>query len=366
MSAKRTRVLVVDDSLSVRKAVMEALTSDPDLEIIGEAADGRRGIALCSELRPDVVTMDMVMPEMTGLAATEHIMAHCPTPILIVSASVNRREAFDTFDALAAGAVDVLDKPTAREPSDAWATKLRAAVKMAARIQVIRHPRARLAPAAQARRASIGARGRHAEPDRRARRPKRLAAIGGSSGAPAAAATILRGLPRGFPLPVLLVIHISPTFAAPLAAWLAQQTGLPVRLAADGELLPHAGVVLMAPADRHLLVRGERVRLDGGSERHSCRPSVDVLFESVARDLGEHAIGCLLTGMGTDGAAGLLAIKRAGGETMVQDERTSEIYGMPREAVRLGAASRVLPLDAIASSIAAAAGITAIPRGGGR
>ncbi|MFT3767672.1 MAG: chemotaxis-specific protein-glutamate methyltransferase CheB [Minicystis sp.] len=350
MNVKRTRVLVVEDSLTVRKRVVEALSADPELEVVGEAEDGGRGVELCQALRPDVVTMDMMMPVATGLAATEQIMARCPTPILIVSASVNRTEGLQTFDALAAGAVDVLDKPVIGEPSVAWARKLCAAVKMTARIRVIRRP---------CRRASAEpARPDQPETARRASRlAPRLVVIGASTGGPVAVARVLRGLPARYPLPVLLVIHVSPLFGASLAEWLGQQCSLPVRLA-DGDVpLPPLGVpgVIMAPPDRHLVVQGGRLRLDAGAERHSCRPSVDVLFESAARDVGERVIGCLLTGMGVDGAAGLAAIHRAGGETIAQDEATSEISGMPREAVRLGAAARVLPIDRIGPALALAA-----------
>jgi two-component system chemotaxis response regulator CheB len=351
---KPTRVLVVEDSLSVRKRLVELLSAEPDLEVVGEAEDGRLGVAMCRALRPDVVTMDMAMPIMTGLHATEQIMAECPTPILILSASFNRDETHQTFDALAAGAVDVLDKPGPGELPARWAEKLRAAVRMVAKIRVIRHPRARLrrAPEPSAVRAEAGA-----------RCAKRLAVIGGSTGAPAAIAEILRRLPAAYPLPVVVVIHISPQFAGSLADWLAAQSALRVTIPADGEPLPRSGVWL-APASRHLVVRGGLLRLDDGPERHACCPSIDVLFESVAEEIGAGAVACLLTGMGADGAAGLLRILRAGGETIAQDEATSQIYGMPREAVRLGAAARVLPLDGIAKALLAAAG-EAGPHGGG-
>jgi two-component system chemotaxis response regulator CheB len=227
---------------------------------------------------------------------------------------------------------------------------------LAARIRVIRHPRAGVSAALEARRAARP-RARDGVPERRPAAAKRLVVIGGSTGAPGAVARILRDLPRSFPLPLIVVIHISPLFSQSLAEWLGTHTSLSVRLATDGEPLPPPGspVVLMAPADRHVTVACGRIRLDAGPERHSCRPSVDVLFESVAREIGDQVVACLLTGMGADGAAGLLAIRRAGGDTIAQDEATSEIYGMPREAARLGAALRVLPLDWIAPALVAAA-----------
>lgn len=347
MIGKQTRVLVVDDSITSRKRLVEALSADPELEVVGEAEDGARGIELAEVLAPDVITMDMVMPGVTGLAATEHIMAHCPTPILIVSGCLGRREARVTERALAAGAVDVLDKPAPGEPQGAWAGRLRAAVKMAARIRVIRHLRRRGAQRSEPRRARSGKELTHVM-------SPRIIAVGGSTGGPVAVASLLRALPADYPIPVLVVIHVSASFGPSLSEWLAGQSNLPVRVAVDGEPLPRSGVIL-APADAHMLLSGGRVRLSDGPERHACRPSVDVLFESIARELGPRAIGCLLTGMGCDGAEGLLAMRRAGAETIAQDEATSRIYGMPKEAAIRGAAAHVLPIDAIAEALLRAA-----------
>jgi two-component system, chemotaxis family, protein-glutamate methylesterase/glutaminase len=337
-----TRVLVVEDSLTIRKHLVELFTNTEGFEVVGEADNGKTGIELCERLRPDVITMDMMLPVMTGVAATEYIMAYCPTPILIVSASTNRGELFKTYDALAAGAVDVLEKPTGT-PDQGWEAELLSAVRMVARIRVITHPRARLARM-----------GRPRETDFRvtdlAPRDYRLIAVGASTGGPGAVLSLLGGLPRGFNIPILLLIHISESFGAALAEWLADQTGFSVRYASDGERLPQRGTsgILMAPPGRHLEVRGRRLVLTSGPERHSCRPSVDVLFESIAREAGPEAIGCLLTGMGKDGAAGLLQIRQSGGLTIAQDEKTSVVFGMPGEAVKLGAAAHVLALDDIA------------------
>lgn len=346
---KPIRVLVVEDSLTVRKYLCDVLASDPELEVVGEASDGRHAIELCQQLRPDVVTMDMVLPVMTGLAATEYIMAHRPTPILVVSASTNRGELFKTYDALAAGAVDVLEKPTGDEPDAVWERQFCSTVKLIARIQVITHPRARL-----------GSLGRTPPPlpdlpPPTSRRGK-VIALGASTGGPGAIVEVLRGLPAPCAVPILLVLHIGEPFGTAFAEWLNNQSGHRVSYARDGELVAgRAGTVSMAPPDHHLVVRGGRTYLNTDAERHSCRPSVDVLFESVARDYGASAIAALLTGMGRDGAAGLLAIRRAGGATIAQDEATSVVYGMPREAVLLGAAERVLPLGEIGPALAALA-----------
>lgn len=336
--------------MTVRRRLVEVLNADPELQVAGEAADGKTAIEMCQTLRPDVVTLDMILPVMSGLAATEYIMAYCPTPILIVSSSTNRGELFKTYDALAAGALDVLEKPKGNEQDGSWERKIIATVKLLARVRVITHIRARLQQTAVPHPTPAGV----PEP---VSNGYRLIAMGASTGGPAAAKLILETLARDFPLPILLVIHIGQAFGAALAEWLNGQSHIPVRCAGDGEPLPPPGeaLVLMAPPDRHLIVRDGRTRLTLEPERHSCRPSVDVLFESVAKEMGDSSIGCLLTGMGKDGAAGLLAIRRAGGRTLAQDELTSTVFGMPAEAIRLGGAERVLGVREVATELIALA-----------
>ena len=347
----KTRVLIVEDSLTVRKYLAEVLGSDPDLEVIGEAEDGRRAIELCLALRPDVITLDMMLPIMSGVAVTEYVMAFCPVPILVVSASTNRGELYKTYDALAAGALDVLEKPTGDEHDAVWERSLLSAVKMAARIKVITHIRAKIGS-----RATPSPHSSARVESHNGLKHSRIVAIGGSTGSPAAIVEILRGLPSDFPVPILLVIHISRIFGGAFAEWLDAQSKLRVRYAKDGERLPTSGQpgVLMAPPGFHLLVRGENLRLTFGPERNSCRPSVDVLFESLAQVFGDQTTACLLTGMGRDGAAGLLALRRVGALTLAQDEASSVVFGMPKEAIQIGAASRVLALADIASALVAA------------
>ncbi|MBI2518520.1 MAG: chemotaxis-specific protein-glutamate methyltransferase CheB [Opitutae bacterium] len=344
------RVMVVDDSVTVRKRIVEVLSAQPDFSVVAEAANGQEAIETCQRLRPDAITLDMMMPVMTGLAATEYIMAYCPTPILVVSSSFNRGELFKTYDALAAGALDVLEKPDAEGDGLAWERQLVSTLRLVARIKVITHPRGRL-PHLQDR-ARVGP-GQLPLPNL-ARADCRLVAIGASTGGPGALVEILNALPRDFALPLLVVLHISPAFGGAFADWLQGLSNFSVTFAKDGEPLPRPGTcrVVMAPPDRHLVVSEGRMRLSAEPERHSCRPSVDVLFESVARELGSASAACLLTGMGRDGAAGLLAIRRAGGLTLVQDESTSVVFGMPREAIALGAAGEVLRLDQIAPVLA--------------
>ncbi|HEY4186520.1 MAG TPA: chemotaxis-specific protein-glutamate methyltransferase CheB [Polyangia bacterium] len=350
---RRTRVLVVEDSLTVRRRLVEVLTADPEIDVVGEAEDGKRAIELCLALRPDVITLDMMLPVMTGLAATEYIMAHCPTPILVVSASTNRGELFRTYEALSAGAVDVLEKPRGDEPDGVWEEKFLGLLKLVSRIRVITHLRGRqLQPPS----ATIDALGlaSFVPVVAGSRQECTTIAIGASTGGPGAIVDILRALPHHLRLPILLVLHIGEPFGQAFADWLDGQSSRPVAFAVDGEPLSGTvGRVVMAPPNRHLVVGGGRLHLTRDPERHSCRPSVDVLFESVAREIGSAAAGCLLTGMGRDGASGLLDIRRAGGLTIAQDEATSVVYGMPREAVLLDAAERVLPLQAIAPALGA-------------
>ncbi len=344
MSAARIRVLVAEDSMTVRRRLCEILSADPGIEVVGEAADGKRAIELCRELRPHIITMDMMMPVMSGLAATEFIMAHFPTPIVIVSSSTNRGELFKTYEALAAGAIDVLEKPSGGD-DEAWVGHFLSTVKLVSRIKPITHPRARLMGYGR----GLATTPASPSPDQRIR----IVGIGASTGGPAAIVDVLKALPADFPLPVLIVMHLGQPFATAFAEWLDGQTTHRVAYAQDGDSLASAtGKVIMAPPDLHMEVSSGRVWLTATPERHFCRPSVDVLFESLAREYGASAAACLLTGMGRDGATGLLEIRRAGGVTMAQDEATSVVYGMPREAVLLGAAQRVLPINEIGSALA--------------
>jgi two-component system chemotaxis response regulator CheB len=347
---KKIRVLVVEDSLTVRRHLCDVLAADPEIEVVAEAGDGKQAIELCQQLRPDAVTLDMMLPMMSGLAATEFIMAYCPTPILVVSSSTNRGELFRTYDALAAGAVDVLEKPLGTEADGEWERRLVASVKLVARIKVITHPRARLGLARTAVPEASGG------PEARPAGGARVICVGASTGGPGALVEILQELKSPVAVPLLVVLHIGELFGTAFAEWLDGQSGHRVAFARDGEALAAtAGRVVLAPPGQHLVVRDGRLRLTRDPERHSCRPSVDSLFDSVAREYGASAVACLLTGMGRDGAEGLLRVRQAGGLTIAQDEATSVVYGMPREAVLLGAAARVLPLGEIAALLAGVA-----------
>ncbi|MCA2212079.1 chemotaxis-specific protein-glutamate methyltransferase CheB [Jidongwangia harbinensis] len=347
------RVLVVEDSATMRHHLRASLAADPDLVVVGEAHDGGQAVELCGRLRPDVVTMDMMLPVMTGLQATEQIMAEFPTPILVVS-SADRRELFSTYNALAAGALDVLEKPRGDDSDASWGRRLCAAVRLVSRIRVITHPRARLdgrgraAPPAAAPTAV-------SEPAGSDGNELRMVAIGASTGGPGALTQLLRALPSGFRPPVLCVQHIaaSEPFAVAFSDWLADQTGHRVSYGLDGMVISSlGGRVLLAPPDRHMYVHNGVVRLSDGPPRHSCRPSVDVLFESVAAEYRAAAAGCVLTGMGRDGADGLLRMRAQGAVTFAQDEASCVVYGMPREAALSGAAGHILPPARIAARLA--------------
>ena len=273
---KKLRVLVVEDSLTIRRRFCEILAADPELEVIGEAENGKRAIELCEQLRPDVMTLDIVMPLMSGLTATEYIMAYMPTPILIVSASTNRGDLFKTYDALAAGAVDVLEKPTIDEVDATWERRFVAAVKLIARIKVITHLRARLSGT---ERAVAAVQGHHAAPreskrhDQRQSRHCGVVALGASTGGPAAIVKVLRALPPGLRVPVFLVLHIDEPFGTAFAEWLDNQTPHRVAYARDRDPVDSLrGQVIMAPPGRHLSVAGARLHLSADPPRHSCRP----------------------------------------------------------------------------------------------
>jgi two-component system, chemotaxis family, protein-glutamate methylesterase/glutaminase len=340
------RVLVVEDSATMRHHLRGALGTDPELVVVGEAMDGGQAVEMCGRLRPDVVTMDMMLPTMSGLVATEHIMADYPTPILVVS-SADRAELYSTYNALAAGAVDVLEKPRGDASDVGWERRLCQAVRLVSRIRVITHPRARLTRPAPV--ATVTPDGPMTAGE------LQVVALGASTGGPGALTELLRALPGGFRTPILAVQHIaaSEPFAVAFSDWLADQTGRAVSYAADRmPLAALTGRVVLAPPDRHLLVRDGAVRVTDGPPRHSCRPSVDVLFDSVATEYGPTAAGCLLTGMGRDGAEGLLRMRGRGAVTYAQDEASSVVFGMPREAALLGAASAMLPPAKMAARLA--------------
>ena len=347
------RVLVVDDSATARALLVSLLTAEPDISVVGEATTGRDAVDLASRLAPDLITMDIHMPVMDGLEATMQIMIQSPRPIIIVSSAV-QSDVQLSLEAMRAGALMVMAKPQG-PASPGFADERRQFVSMVramSQVKVVRRhgnvspftmntPIARPAAVLPGRvRGALGT------------TPIRLVAIGASTGGPAALRTILADLPRDFSVPILIVQHIARGFSAGLADWLSHDTPLRVKLAELGEPAA-AGTVYIAPDDRHLGChlddRGEmRVILDGSAVVGAFRPSASFLFRSTGDSLGVGVLAVILTGMGDDGVSGLRVLKARGGRVLAQDEATSVIYGMPREAVRAGVVDTTLPLTAIA------------------
>ena len=336
------RVLVVDDSLTVRKSVAERLRA-AGLQVIGEAADGREAVTLTHQSRPDVVLMDVVMPRVDGLAATRQIMAEIPTPIVILSGHANQQEVFKTYDALAAGALEVCAKPATGSPQgQAEWDRILLTIGAAAQVAVTRRrPRATTPNVRSSARA-----GRPATSTAGPRR--KIVVIGASTGGPAAVKEILGNLPPDFPLPILVAVHCNSRLSSSVAGWFDRECSLNVSDARDGELLPQVpGVALTAPPGRNLRISRGRTVLDDATDNTGCAPSVDELFTSAAENVGDATIGVLLTGMGADGAEGLKRIRDCGGCTIAQDEDSCVVFGMPAAAIKLGAAEHVTPLQQI-------------------
>lgn len=328
------RVLVADDSELFRELLSRVIAADPGFDVVAVAADGNAAAALARTLKPDVITMDLNMPDADGFSGIARIMAETPTPILVLTA--NRAEVVG-FKALSLGALDIVEKPAATVDLDAYGAQIRSRLKLLAGVKVIRHLR--------------GLRGQKPRlPTAASPRRTDLVVIGASLGGPRALATLLKGLPPTFPAPLVVVQHIADGFTEGLAAWLHQESRLDVREARDGDPL-HPGCVLLAPSGAHLLVMEGSVRLSDAAPVDTFKPSVTPLFASAARSYGARACGVLLTGMGRDGAVGLKALKEAGAETLAQDEATSAVFGMPRAAIELGAVGRVLALEDISRAL---------------
>ncbi len=334
------RVLVVEDSTTARSLLVSILRSDPGIEVVGEAADGTEGVALVHSLRPDVVTMDIHMPHMDGLQATKEVMITAPTPIVIVTGSQSLTEVGMAMSVLRAGAVGILHKPPGPGAPGftEGARQLIDTVKALAAVKVVRHWRT--PPAVIPRRGEV--------PARRAVRD-RLVAIAASTGGPEALHRLLSALPGDYPLPVLVVQHITHGFTQGLAEWLNAACDLNVKLAEHGEpLMPRT--VYVAPDDRHLGVTApDTVVLAATAPVGGFRPAATFLFESVARAFGPAATAVLLTGMGENGVEGLRAVRCAGGRIIAQDQASSIVWGMPGAAVGAGLTDLILPPEAIAA-----------------
>ncbi len=339
------KVLVVDDSQVVREFIAHVLGSDPGIRIVGTAGGGEEALEAARRHRPAVITMDVHMPKMNGVDATRLIMETCPTPIVIVSGSSDPGE-LATFQAIEAGALAVLRRPAGigHPDHEMTAAELVRTVKTMSEVKVVRRW-------SQARReASAPPAGRLDA----VRRPSKISvvALGASTGGPPVLQTILAALPKDFPAPVLIVQHMAAGFIQGFVEWLARSSSLPVRLAAQGEpLLP--GRVYVAPDGYHMEVkRGGTISLTLEEPQNGLRPSVSCLMRSAAEVYGASAVAGLLSGMGRDGAEELKRMKDIGALTIVQDRDSCVVHGMPGEAIRLDAATLVLPPERIAAVLA--------------
>jgi two-component system chemotaxis response regulator CheB len=352
------RCLVVDDARAFRAVLREILASAPGVQVVGEAGDGREAVSLVRALRPDVVTMDVRMPHLDGLAALAEIMRVAPTPVVVVSAEAGGKAQQLSFRALQLGAIEVLPKPC--DPGtprfERQAEAIRQAVRAVAGLLLVGRGRtSRPAPPPPRREEALRpAHGADRAPARviapLAGAAPEVLAIAASTGGPAALASILAKLPPELPIPLLVVQHIAPGFEAELARWLDSLTALEVRLAVDGAPLA-PGTVHLGADGRHLGVRGRTIRLSDEPPLHGFRPSGTHLFSSLAREFGPRGAGIVLSGMGSDGADGLAVLRRAGGYTSAQSAATSVVYGMPRAAIESGAAAHELDLEDIPAEI---------------
>jgi two-component system chemotaxis response regulator CheB len=336
------RALVAEDSAVTREFLVALLSEDAAIEVVGIARDGVEAVALAERLHPDVILMDVHMPRMDGMQATREIMARVPTPIVLTTAGFSALEATLTFEALKAGALTIIEKPAGLD--DPQIRELVQTVKLMAEVKVVRRWPLRAPPALPPLVALSD-------------RPIRVVAIGASTGGPAALLEILGETTGTLAVPVVVVQHITPGFSAGLAEWLGHEARLPVKLAENDEPLQKRGAVYIAPDGLEIGVGVDgRIRLTKGQTANGFSPTVDHLFSSIADAYGQYALGVLLTGMGRDGAQGLQRLRTRGAVTVAQDEGTSVVFGMPGEAVRIGAAQHVLPPKAIGRMIASLAG----------
>lgn len=359
---KKIRVLIVDDSAIVRKLLTEAISAHADLEVVGTAPDAYVARDKILQLKPDVLTLDIEMPRMDGLTFLHQLMKHHPVPAVIIS-SLCKNSAEKTVEALRFGAVEVIAKPggpySVGELTVDLATKIRVAAAARIRPQSTSLVQPSMASSSNGAAKRVDASSAPSTPSAVQHRwnPHTVIAIGASTGGTEAIRQVLSSLPANAP-PIIITQHIPALFSRAFADRLAELCPFEVKEAEDGDAV-RFGRALIAPGNFHMVLRrypdGLRVQIKDGPAVCYSRPSVDVMFSSVAEVAGAHATGVILTGMGADGAQGMLKMKRAGASTIAQDEESSVVFGMPREAVRLGGVDRTLPLGRIADAIVATA-----------
>lgn len=354
---KKLRVLVVEDSAFMRKVLENIFNSDPQLQVVGHAKDGQEAVAMAESLKPDVITMDLNMPHVDGLQATEQIMSRNPRPIVVVS-SESKEGAARALRALELGAIDFVAKPSSGIDLDMNSVKeeLLRKVKMAAKVRAVRTA-ARPASAAKQTKSPAGIAAESAERLARAHAVNTndqrfpVVVIAASTGGPATVMRLAPGFTRDLPAAIILVQHMPANFTSQYAAQLAEFTGIRVKEAEANEAL-QPGTLYICPGGRHLRITSAgRIQLDSGGRINGYLPCMDVTMESAAAYAGTMSIAVVLTGMGNDSARGVQAIKAAGGLVLAQDEATSVIFGMAAEAIKTGAVDQVLPIDEIYAAI---------------
>lgn len=342
---QRIRVLLVDDSAIALEFMRRMLLPAPDIEVVGTAGDGQQALNLIGRLHPDVICTDLHMPRMDGLALTREIMARRPLPVLVLSVSVQVDQERNIFSMLEAGALDILAKPRGGEQSnfDAIALDFITKIRVLAGVKVIRRTGS---PSPPGPGPAVAAQN-WAEPELR----PQIIGIGASTGGPQAFDRILRQLPADFSLPVVCIQHITPGFMGGLVRWLASSCKIKI-LTAENGAEPMPGVAYFPPDDRHLEIDASgRLHCSALPASKGHRPSIDMCLTSIAQRYGSAATGVLLTGMGQDGAQGLLDIRKAGGITFAQNEASSVVFGMPRRAMEIGAALQVLAIEQIGPAL---------------
>jgi two-component system chemotaxis response regulator CheB len=341
--SETVNVLIVDDSDMTREILRSLLESDPAIRVCGVAENGKQAIDLVQKLKPNMVIMDINMPVMDGFQATEQIMAYCPTPILILSSTLNKGGVYTTFNALAIGAVDVMEKP-AMTPNASWSeigSSLIRKVKLVSQAKVLTHLKGKLrkvAPLPDS--GSIGNLNNY-----------ELVCIGASTGGPSVVMRILKAIPPDYNAAVLVVQHMAAGFTENFVDWLGSSCKIKIKLAEEGEKI-EKGKVLVAPDGFHTIVsKRKTIRLITSDAVNNVKPSVDVLFNSIAEEYGGHAMGVLLTGMGADGADGLKRIRESGSATIAQSEESCTVFGMPKVAIERGAAVEILSVEDIINTL---------------
>jgi len=345
---QKIRVLVVDDSVVIRRLVCHALEEDPGLEVVGVAANGRVALSRILQVNPDVITLDIEMPEMDGLQMLRELRRHDRAIPVVMFSTMTERGASATFEALSLGADDYVTKASNAGSLDVSLANLRQElVPKIRQFFQIAHPEGELRPAA-----ASGPPHLVAPSPFRAKR--RAVAIGVSTGGPAALAKVVPQFPAGFPLPVFIVQHMPPLFTRLLAERLDTLTPLAVREGVDGEIAK-PGHIYIAPGDQHMRLlnssQGPTVTLDQTAPLNSCRPAVDALFSSLAEVYGPAVVAAVLTGMGHDGMSGAERLAARGAYVLAQDEETSVVWGMPGSVVTAGVANQILPLESIVPAI---------------